>query len=130
MSYAKELQQKVNELQDIIDGKDLHSRVIENEMVEVFTGSIAASEITQITLQIMMELNQFVKKKGWTEAARASQARLNRLLELSYKILTVTDSNYRLKLINRDLHCNYQKLRVENKELKSKIQAVVDAENF
>lgn len=130
MSYLHELQRQVNELKDIVDGKDLQARLIESYMVETFSASDAASEITQITLQIMMELNKFVQKKGWTDATKASQARLTRLLELSSQVGTVTDANYRLKLVNRDLHANYQILRVENKELKSKLQAIINAENF
>lgn len=130
MSYLHELQRQVNELKDIVDGKDLQARLIESDMVEIFSASDSASEITQITLQIMMELNQFVQKKGWTDATKASQVRLTRLLELSSHVGTATDANYKLKLVNRELHTNYQILRVENKELKSKLQAIINAENF
>lgn len=126
----KELQEKVNSLQDVIDGKDMQARLIENDMIDTFTPSVSSSEITLLVLQMCMELNQYVQKKGWTDKLKSSQKRLDKLLDLASKVTIATSDNHNLKLINRELHKNYQLLRVENRDLKAKLQAVIQAEEF
>lgn len=128
--YWKQLQDKVENLTDIIDGKDLQMRILENEMVDVTAASAASSKTTLLILHMMMELNLHVQKKGWTAPAKASQERLVKLLELNRELDGMNNQNLQLKSINRDLHAQYQLLRIENKELKKKLDDIVKAENY
>lgn len=130
MNYTQELKKRIDDLQDGIDGKNLELQVMENEMTDVFKSSVAASQITQMVLQIMIELNQHVQKKGWSDAARASQTRLIKMLGAASVMMSATDENYRLKLVNAELYKNYQLLRVQNKEMRLKLENIEKAENF
>lgn len=130
MSILQELQDKIKTLNWEAEGKDLQIRSVENELMEVLSASVSCSETTMLLLQMMAELNLFVQKNGANEKIKASHARLLRLFELNKSLDPVATQNNQLKNINRELHSNYQLLRIQNAELRKKLKDIADAENF
>lgn len=130
MTYITDLKAKVEQLEDVIDGKDLELTLLESELVEVNEPSYAISETTMLIIQMLAEVNVFQRKNGLTPKIKASKERLLRLLDLNGKLDNVATSNYKLKYVNREIHANYQLLRIENKELKQQLKNVELAAEF
>lgn len=128
--FVAGLKQKINDLEDVIDGKDLQILSVENDMIDTFKPSFAIFSTTTELLGMYLELIAYSKKNGWTEKANASLARIKNLMEWNKSLDSIADTNYKLKSINSKLHTHYQLLRIENKELKIKLQHVSDAENW
>ncbi|MCW3111290.1 MAG: hypothetical protein JWQ09_5796, partial [Segetibacter sp.] len=93
-NYLKNLQEQIEQLEDIVDGKDLELTILENELVDVYEPSRAISETTMLYLQIMSEVLEFIIKKGWTPAIKRSHERLLRLMELNKCLEGISTSNY------------------------------------
>lgn len=129
-NYLKNLQEQIEQLEDIVDGKDLELTILENELVDVYEPSRAISETTMLYLQIMSEVLEFIIKKGWTPAIKRSHERLLRLMELNKCLEGISTSNYNLKASNRLIFTEYQLLRVENKKLKQQLEQTISAETF
>ena len=128
--YLNELREKVNQLQDEVDGKDLQLLVIQNDLVDVNKPSMAIFKSLMVLMEMQLEIVGYAAKNGWTAKAKASMERLNGLVDLNRSLDMVADSNYKLKNMNSMLHTNYQLLRIENKELKQQLQAVKEAEDW
>jgi hypothetical protein len=127
--YFKQLQEDIELLQDTIDGKDLQAILIKSEMEDITKPTIAIAESNRLILDMFNELSLFCKSKGWNDKTMASRARLIRLLSLN-DVSDMSNQNYRLKLANKEIHKNYQLLRIENHKLKVQINKNEASINF
>lgn len=129
-SYLKKLQEQVEALQDGIDGRDLQIVVVQDELLDVTLPSRACSETTMYLLQMLSEILLYVSKKGWTDATKSSFKRLKRLMDLNKIIDDRCMSNYNLKMTNKNLHTEYQLLRIRYRELRIQVENMAKSENF
>jgi len=119
MDQLKKLKQDVEQLKDVVDGKNLELELLNSELTDTLSPSIMLSEMSSIFLSMLMENQQFVQKNGMTSKAKESRDRLLRLLEISKDLDGISTSNYNLKATNRLIHAEYQKLRVAYRDLKA-----------
>jgi len=118
---------QIKSLQYEVNGKDLEKLALENELKDVLTPSVSQSELTLLIIEMLLEQNQFVKKNGNTDRAKKSKERLLKILDLNQSVDKISIDNNSLKNINRQLHMYYQKLRIENMELKLKLDGMEKA---
>lgn len=126
----KELKQKLNQLQDDVDSKEVQIAFLESEMQDVIAPSDLLIDIKSIVMDMMFELVQFEKAKGETKKSKTSKGRLEKILELINNLGGITYASYNLKGSNRLIHAKYQILRVENSELKAELKKKTDMEAF
>lgn len=126
-AYLENLRKEVNQLKDVIDGKDLQVLQLENELVDVTIPSMAIFLTCTLLLEMQLELMSYVKKNGSNARLEASEERLKNLLLYNRQLDKISETNYKLKHMNRELHTNYQILRIENKKLKEQLKNVIDA---
>lgn len=121
---------QIEKLEGTIDDKNIELRVIENDLQETLSPSIIGSEITLTIMEMLLEVVEFTKLKGESERTTASKNRLIWLLNKTEQLNTLSKSINTLKLINRDIHRGYQKLRTENITLKQQLKNTEDAEQY
>lgn len=130
MSFIKELQQKIEKLEDNFDSQSIELILLENELKDNMEVSILVSKLTQHILQMMIEYADFMKNRTPTETHKKSQKRLIELLDISSKLMTIDSNNQSFKLYNREMVGKVNLLRIENSELKFTIEKMVKAEGF
>lgn len=121
---------QIEKLEDTIDDKNIELRIIENDLQEALSPSIIGSEITLTIMEMLLEVVEFTKLKGESERTKTSKNRLIWLLNKTEQLNTLSKSINTLKLINRDIHRVYQKLRTENITLKQQLKNTEDATNY
>lgn len=129
-TFIKELQEKVELLQDGFDIKSIEHSLLENEMVDMLRPSRLLSDLSGYLLEMTEELTEHVKKKGLTPAAKKSQERLIKLIHLSTQLNILGVHNQSLKLFNKELVGKIQLLRIDRAELNRQITNMINAENF
>ena len=128
--YFKELQEKIEYLQDGVDFKNIELGLLESEMQDVLEPSLLLSQITYIHTEMLSELFDYIKKNKPSERLTASKERLLNLLTKTEKLNSMTNKMQTLKLFNRELVVKLQLLRVENDELRKQLKNISDANNF
>lgn len=126
----KEVQEQVKKLEDTVNGKDLEIRLLEMELIDIHKPINIISETQGLYLEMLSEINKFIKTKGKSEKATTGQKRILRLMELNEQLSSISEANNSQKLFIRELHANYQLLRIENLKLKQQLNKSEQAENF
>ncbi|HEY4196886.1 MAG TPA: hypothetical protein VGM63_15190 [Mucilaginibacter sp.] len=130
MSYTKELQQKINQLEDNFDVQAVELILLENELKDNMQVNILVSKLTQHILQMLMEYADFIRNRTPTDAHKKSHKRLIELLDISSQLFTIGTNNQAFKLYNRELVGKINLLRLEKTELKQQLENATKAENF
>ena len=128
--YYKELQEKIANLQDGFDIKNIEVAFLESEMQDVLEPSLLLSQITYIHTEMLSELFDYIRKNKPSERLTASKERLLNLLTKTEKLNSMTNKMQTLKLFNRELVVKLQLLGVENDELRKQLKNISDANNF
>ena len=128
--YFKELQEKIEYLQDGVDFKNIELGLLESEMQDVLEPSLLLSQITYIHTEMLSELFDYIRKNKPSERLTASKERLLNLLTKTEKLNSMTNKMQTLKLFNRELVVKLQLLGVENDELRKQLKNISDANNF
>lgn len=126
----KEVQEQVKKLEDTVNGKDLEIRLLEMELIDIHRPINIISETQGLYLEMLSEINKFIKTKGKSEKAIAGQKRILRLMELNEQLSSISEANNSQKLFIKELHANYQLLRIENLKLKQQLKKAEQADNF
>lgn len=125
----KELQQKIKELEDGFNIKDIECGLLESELTETLKPNILLSELTFIHLEMLKEVHEYSKGKS-SDRITSSKNRLLNLLDISTQLSGIGDKNKSLKLFNRELVTRIQLLRIENSDLRKELKKIEDAASF
>jgi len=121
-TYIKELQEKIEALEDGFDLRELEIQQLINARVDDMEPAVISDKITLLCLEMLIEYTEFVMKKGKeTEANLKSKKRLVDMLGLVSRLSGLTSNLNTLKLINRGQVTKINLLRVENAELKQQV---------
>lgn len=90
---------------------------IQNQLIDVLTPNILLSKQSVLILQMLMEHNEYVRKKGETAASKKSKQRLLELLDCNNELNSIGDKITSLKNHNNSLLNHYKQLLDKNKEL-------------
>lgn len=128
-TYFKELQEKIECLEDGFDIKSVEIGLLESEIQDTLkpTG-LLNYQFSKLT-EMLEEVMEYEKIKP-SERITASKTRLINLLGVNTQLNEVMYVNHRLKLFNRELITKIQLLRVHNADLKRKLENIVNAEGF
>lgn len=129
-TYIKELQEKIEILED---GFDIHSAelsLMESELQDVLKPSLLLSELTHTHLEMLHEVLVYIKKNKVNDRVLASKDRLLRLIDISTQLNGIGDTSASLKSLNKEMIGRLQLLRIENSELRLKIENFEKAVNF
>lgn len=129
MESFKELQAKINLLQDGFDIKSIEIGLLESEMQDTLKPTKLLSEQNNCLLEMLEQIIKFEKTKP-SASVTASKNRLVTLLGINTQLSEIMYYNRSLQLFNRELVTRIQLLRVENSELKKQLKNVSDATNF
>ncbi len=129
MESFKELQAKINLLQDGFDIKSLELGLLESEMQDTLKPTALLNEQNKYLLEILEQIIKFEKSKP-SASVTASKNRLVTLLGINTQLSQIMYYNQSLKLFNRELVTSIQLLRLENSELKKQLKNISDANNF
>lgn len=128
-TYTKELQEKIEALEDGFDIKNIEIGLLENEMHDFLKPSVLLSQQSRLLLEMTDELLEYAKTKPGPRV-KSSRDRLMTLLHINTQLGSVMCYNQSLKLFNRELVGKIQLLRIERAELKLQLQKIISAQNF
>lgn len=126
----KHYHRAIEGLEDTIDSKNVELRLFESNLQDSITSQVIASSVTCTLAEMIGELLEFERLKGSTDKTKASKERLIKLIFETEKLNVMSARLATLKLLNKDIHSAYQRLRVENHDLKEQLQKISDAHNF
>lgn len=127
--YFKKLQEQIETLEDGFDIKNIELGLLENEMQDFLKPSVLLSQQAKYLLEMTEELIEYAKSKPGPRV-NASKERLLNLLHLHTQLGGVLTYNQTIKLFNRELVTKIQLLRVENADLRRKLDNVHKSDNF
>ena len=104
--------------------KEAENYLLQSELTNTIKPSIDAFESIAIVIQMLSELNIYIRKNGENEQAKKSKERLTKLFNNLHDLSSLTTSNHSLKLTNKFLHNQNNLLRVELYDLKKKMDDV------
>jgi predicted nuclease with TOPRIM domain len=122
--YFKQLQEQIEQLQDGFDIKNVEIGLLENEMQDNLRPNFLLSQLTSIHLAMLSEIVGYEIKNKPSERITVSKNRLIKLLDISTELSGIGDKMQSFKLFNRELVTRMQLLRVENAELRKKLDDV------
>jgi hypothetical protein len=122
--YFKQLQEQIEQLQDGFDIKNVEIGLLENEMQDNLRPNLLLSQLTSIHLDMLSEIIDYQIKHKPSERIIGSKNRLIKLLDISTELSGIGDKMQSFKLFNRELVTRMQLLRVENAELRKKLDDV------
>lgn len=128
-TYFKELQEKIENLEDGFDIKNIEVMLLQSELTDALKPNLLLTKITSIHLEMLMEVHQYEKKHP-SDRIKASKARLLNLLEMSEHLNSLSCKLQSLKLFNRELVTKIQLLRVENADMLRQLENIQNAQNF
>lgn len=128
-TYIKELQEKVEALEDGFDMHQVELSLLENEIQDTNLPNKLLGEQTGLLLEMLNEVVEFGKKKP-SERVTASKKRLLGLLCINTSLNQIVSYNQSLKAFNKQLVGHIQVLRIENAELKRQIGNFNNAINY
>jgi len=109
---------------ELISFYNLELQMMAMERVDDLTPAVVSMEISQIAIQQLIELAEYVKKNGKSEATQKRMTRCMRLLDLSCKLNTLTGDLNTMKLNNKELARTVGMLRIKNAELIKQLEGV------
>ena len=127
--YFKQLQEKIEQLQDGFDIKTIEIALLENEIQDTNKPMVLLCEQNKYLLEMLEQVIEFEKKKPSVQV-KVSKTRLITLIGINTQLSNVCCYNQSLKLFNRELVGRIQILRVENSDLKKQLQNIISAEQF
>lgn len=128
-TYFKELQEKIERLEDGFDIKNVEIGLLESEIQDTLKPTGLLNYQFLKLAEMLEEVLEYEKIKP-SERITASKTRLINLLGVNTQLNEIMYVNHRLKLFNRELVAKIQLLRVENADLKLQLDNVAKAENF
>jgi hypothetical protein len=126
----KHYHRSIEQLEDTVDSKNVELRLFESNLQDSITSQVIASSVTCTLVEMIGELLEFERLKGATDKTKASKERLIKLIFETEKLNVMSARLATLKLLNKDLHSAYQRLRVENHILKEQLLQIENAHNF
>lgn len=108
----------VNGLKSRISDLETDQIFLQNELIDVLSPSVKLTDFTFVVTELLAQNIEFVKRKGLTEAAKASREKLIYLLDISEWFNYIARDNNRLKLFNTALLSEIQALRRELKDIR------------
>jgi hypothetical protein len=127
--YFKELQEKIEKLEDGFDIKNLELGLLESEIQDTLKPTKLLNEQNHYLLEMLEQIIKFEKSKP-SARVTASKQRLITLLGINTQLNQIMYYNQSLKLFNRELVTIIQLLRVENSDFKKQLKNISDANNF
>lgn len=128
--YWVQLERQIKRLEDNFDIKGVEIALLQSEMVETLKPNVLLMQLTQVHLEMLMEIQEYRTKNKTTERILKSYNRLLKLFDISTQLSGLGDDNQTLKLSNKELVVRMQILRVENSNLKKEIKKLTDSNNF
>lgn len=121
MTYIKDLQQKIERLEDGFDIQGVEMHLLQSEMQDTTKPNVLLMQLVQFVLQMMIELNEYEQKNKLTPRMKASKERLIKMLDITCELSGMGDKMHSLKLSNKFMVGKIQMLRIENAEFKHKL---------
>lgn len=125
--HFKNLQDQVKQLEETKQSQEAEIALLQFEIEDVLKPSVAMTEITYIVSEMLSQNIAFAKKNGLTDKVKKSREQLIRLMDVSEVFNRVTIQNRSLQLHNKSLYHAYQMQRIDNLELKNKLDAMQKA---
>lgn len=122
MSYLDDLKEKAKNLQDNFDIQSVEIGLLQNDMQDTLKPNLLLSELNGYVLEMMNDLVEYEKKNKLTARMQASKERLVKMLFVASELSGVGDKLQSFKLFNRELVGKIQLLRIENADLKNKLE--------
>lgn len=121
MSYTKDLQDKIAKLEDGFNIQSVEIGLLQSEMVDTLKPNRLLSELNSDIIDMINDLIEYEKKTKLTPRMQASKKRLINMLFVISELSELGSKLQSLKLINREIVGKIQLLRIENAELKHKL---------
>jgi len=128
--FVEGLRDKISELEITVESKDAENYLLQSEMQDTLSPATTIMKLNQIVLGMICELNEFIRLKARSKKTDDSMARLAKIIELVACMDAISTSNYTLKCSNKYLMGVIGRYRLENQELKTKLNNILKAENF
>lgn len=128
--YWVQLERQVKSLEDNFDQKGVEIQLLQSEIIDIKEPTMLLNRLMLLHLNMFSEITEYLAKNKVTDRVLASRERLLELIDITTRLNGINDRSASLKAINREIVGKIQLLRIENKELKVKLQAVIDSENF
>lgn len=122
MTYIDDLKTKAKNLQDNFDIQSVEIGLLQNDMQDTLKPNLLLSELNGYVLEMMNDLVEYEKKNKLTARMQASKERLVKMLFVASELSGVGDKLQSFKLFNRELVGKIQLLRIENADLKNKLE--------
>lgn len=129
-TYIKELQEKIELLEDGFDMKSIEVSLLQNDMQDTLHPNIILSQLTHFILKMLGELIEYQNKNKPSLKVIASKTRLITMLNITIELSGIGDKMQSIKLFNKELVTKIQLLRVENSDLRKELKNVEDAVNY
>lgn len=104
--------------------KEAENYLLQSELTDTLRPSVISFESIGIVVQMLSELNVYIRKNGNNETSEKSKARLTKLFNSIHDLSNLTEVNYSLQNTNRILNGQNNLLRVKVKELEDKLSIV------
>lgn len=121
MSYTKDLQEKIAKLEDGFNIQSVEIGLLQSEMVDTLKPNRLLSELNSDIIDMMNDLIEYEKKTKLTPRMQQSKKRLINMLFVISELSDLGSKLQSLKLFNREIVGKIQLLRIENAELKHKL---------
>lgn len=121
MSYTKDLQDKIAKLEDGFNIQSVEIGLLQSEMVDTLKPNRLLSELNSDIIDMMNDLIEYEKKTKLTPRMQQSKKRLINMLFVISELSDLGSKLQSLKLFNREIVGKIQLLRIENAELKHKL---------
>lgn len=129
-TYIKELQEKIEALEDGVDMKEVEINLLLSEMKDTTRPNILLLQLVQYVIQMLIELNEYQQKNKLTERMLSSKDRLVKMLDITSELNGMGDKMHSLKLANKFMIGKMSLLRIENSDLRKELKGVEDAHNY
>lgn len=123
----KKFKEQISNLKDDYDIQSAEIKLLQNEITDDRRPAVISTELTSILSDMMYEYFNFAKGKVVTDKMQKSKDRVFKALELGYELSSLATKLNTLKLINRQYFSDIQRLRIENHELKTKLNHIQQA---
>lgn len=128
--YWVQLERQIKGLEDNFDIKGVEIALLQSEMVDMLKPNVLLMKLTQLHLEMLMEIQEFRLKNKTTERVLKSYERLLKLLDISTQLSGLGDKAQSLKLFNKELVGRMQMLRLENSNLKKELNKINESLKF
>lgn len=126
MTYIKDLQTKISQLEDGFDIQSVELGLLQNEMLDTLKSNQLLSQLNGSVLEMMNDLVEYEKKNKLTPRMQASKQRLVNMLFVTSDLSELGSKLQSLKLFNRELVGKIQLLRVANADLTKQLKICND----